>query len=177
MKKTLILLFAILLTSCGTRKTNVSKTENKIDTEVNAKETENKTTQSKETAKVEENKNVVIETKEDNFEIVPIDNEKESIAVVNGKTYNLKNAKLSKVNKSILSKDNSKVISNYEKELKESQNREFKYLAIIKELKKGKEKQTERKTNWYLFSLGFGIGFLIIFLVLLGWKNKDKLFS
>ena len=173
MNKIKLLILVLIITSCATRKTNVSKTENKIDTEVSAKETENKTTESKESAKVEENKNVVIETKEDNFEIVPIDQTKESIAVVNGKTYSLKNAKFTNSNKSILSKDNSKVISNYEKELKESQNREFKYLAIIKELKKGKEKQTERKIS----ILDFWWVILVAFMVWLGWKNKDKLFS
>ena len=177
MKKTITLLTALLLLSCGSRKTEVSKEQKKVDTEVTAKQTETKTTDQKQTAKVETTKDVTIETKEDNFEIIPIDATKESTATFNGKTYNLKNAKLSNVNKNVLSKDNSKIIENYENELKLSQIREFEHLERISELERSKTKTTERTNTWSLFFLGIAIGVFLCIMLYIGYvKRKENLY-
>ena len=176
MKKTITLLLLLALTSCASRKTDTTKTESKVDTEVTAKETETKETEQKETNTTTETKDVVIETKEDNFEIVPIDVTKESTATFNGKTYNLKNAKLTNVNKNVLSKDNSKVISEYENELKASQKREFDYLERIKSLEQSKTKVTDKKSGMSLFILGLCLGILIVVMIWLGYVQRKKLF-
>lgn len=177
MKKTITLLLVLIITSCVTRKSNVSKTENKIDTEVSAKETENKTTESKETAKVESDTKKTETENESELVIEPIDNTKPSSATIDGKTYDLNNAKLTNRNIKRLKEENTKLTLELERTKKELLNKKKDVIIVTKRITITKDKQTERKSTLNLFFLGLGLGFLISFMVWLGWKYKDKLFS
>ena len=201
MKKTLTLLTALLLFSCGSRKSEVSKQETKVDTELTIKEAKTKTTENKEVAKVEEKKesdqkeNAKVEEQKNveknetttTTNIKPIDKTKpSSVKDSKGKVWELTNAELTEIVTNATLKDNSKIVSEYENELKASQTREFNYLkdnktletknksleSKIKTLEQSKNKVTEKTNGWNLFFLGLALGIFIV----VGWINRKKLF-
>jgi uncharacterized cupredoxin-like copper-binding protein len=147
MKTKLILLSALLLIGCGTRKTQQTKTD------VTTKEvaTDNSVIETK----TDTNLKVIDCTLTDEIEIIPIDNTKE--IVVNGKTY--KNVRL----KSKKTKNNV-TTNKVEKVAKKQQNAiKIKSKAIIEV----KQKETERNSNyWWLI--------LLIPIYLLYRKYKHK---
>lgn len=205
MKKTILILTALLFFSCGTRKTELNKSEKKVDTEVKATEIETKQTDQKETlkgsvekeseqkenAKVEENKNVETKSTTTTTNIKPIDNTKPSkVKDSKGRVWELTNAELNEIISDATTKDNSKIISQYENELKEREKSEFNYLNTIKTLSAKnkdleyknkvledyKNKNTQKTNNWSLFILGLCLGITIVIMIWVGYVQRKKLF-
>lgn len=200
--KKLLLLTALLLISCGSRKSEVLKSETKKNTEIKEAENQTKTTDSKEVAKVEEKneanvkenskveeqKNVEKTETTTTTTIKPIDKTKTSfVKDSKGKVWELTNAELTEIVTNATLKDNSKITSEYEKELKASQIREFNYLRNIKEkeskiktleskiktFEENKNKKTDRKFS--ILDLWWVL--LLIGMIYLGWKKRNELFA
>lgn len=161
MKKIIILLLAVILTSCGARKVDVSKVEIKKDSIVETKVV----VQTLETKNVIDSTNITTEVITDEIFIKPLDSTKEM--VVDGKIY--KNVSLSmKKNKVNTSYRNNKTESNIKRVDSMATSK-----TSIKESFVGKTKKIERKTNyWWLLWL-----LLLILITYLIWRNKRRLLN
>ena len=156
MKKIIILLLAVILTSCGARKVDVSKVEIKKDSIVETK-VEVATTEIKE---VVDSTNITTEINTDEVCIEPLDSTKEM--VVDGKIY--KNVVL-KIKK-------NKVNTSYTNNKRESNIKHTDSVGTsktsVKENIVAKTKNIDKKANyWSLFWL-----LLLILIMYLLWRNR-----
>jgi ATP-dependent Zn protease len=127
MKTKLILLSALLLIGCGTRKTNQTKTD------VTTKEvvTDNSVIETK----TDSNLKVTDCTSTDEIEIIPIDNTKE--IVVNGKTYKNVRLKSKKTTKNVITAERKKVAETIKKDVKTKSKAKVEVKQKATESKKG----------------------------------------
>jgi hypothetical protein len=161
MKKLIILLLAVILTSCGARKVDVSKVEIKKDSIVETK-AEVATTEIKE---VVDSTNVTTEINTDEVCIEPLDSTKEM--VVDGKIY--KNVVL-KIKK-------NKVNTSYTNNKRESNIKHTDSVGTsktsVKENIVAKTKNIDRKADyWSLLWL-----LLLILIMYLLWRNKQRILN
>ena len=161
MKKFIILLLAVILTSCGARKVDVSKVEIKKDSIVETK-AEVATTEIKE---VVDSTNITTEVNTDEVCIEPLDSTKEM--VVDGKIY--KNV--------ILKIKKNKVNTSYTNNKRESNIKHMDSVGTsktsVKENSIAKTKDIDRKANyWSLLWL-----LLLILIMYLLWRNKQRILN
>jgi hypothetical protein len=161
MKKIIILLLAVILTSCGARKVDVSKVEIKKDSIVETK-AEVATTEIKE---VVDSTNITTEINTDEVCIEPLDSTKEM--VVDGKIY--KNVVL-KIKK-------NKVNTSYTNNKRESNIKHTDSVGTsktsVKENIVAKTKNIDRKADyWSLLWL-----LLLILIMYLLWRNKQRILN
>jgi hypothetical protein len=161
MKKFIILLLAVILTSCGARKVDVSKVEIKKDSIVETK-AEVATTEIKE---VVDSTNITTEINTDEVCIEPLDSTKEM--VVDGKIY--KNVVL-KIKK-------NKVNTSYTNNKRESNIKRMDSVGTsktsVKENIIAKTKNIDRKADyWSLLWL-----LLLILIMYLLWRNKQRILN
>jgi hypothetical protein len=161
MKKIIILLLAVILTSCGARKVDVSKVEIKKDSIVETK-TEVTTTEIKEAV---DSTNITTEINTDEVCIEPLDSTKEM--VVDGKIY--KNVVL-KIKK-------NKVNTSYTNNKRESNIKHTDSVGTsktsVKENIVAKTKNIDRKADyWSLLWL-----LLLILIMYLLWRNKQRILN
>ena len=161
MKKIIILLLAVILTSCGARKVDVSKVEIKKDSIVETK-AEVATTEIKE---VVDSTNITTEINTDEVCIEPLDSTKEM--VVDGKIY--KNVVL-KIKK-------NKVNTSYTNNKRESNIKHMDSVGTsktsVKENSVAKTKNIDRKADyWSLLWL-----LLLILIMYLLWRNKQRILN
>ena len=161
MKKIIILLLALLLTSCGARKVDVSKVEIKKDSVVETK-VEVKTIEKKETV---DSTNITTEINTHEVHVEPLDSTKEM--VVDGKIY--KNVVL-KIRK-------NKVNTSYTNNKRESNIKHTDSIGAsktsVKENTVAKTKNIDKKANyWSLLWL-----LLLILIMYLLWRNKRRILS
>jgi hypothetical protein len=161
MKKIIILLLAVILTSCGARKVDVSKVEIKKDSIVETK-AEVATTEIKE---VIDSTNITTEINTDEVCINPLDSTKEM--VVDGKIY--KNVVL-KIKK-------NKVNTSYTNNKRESNIKHTDSVGTsktsVKENIVAKTKNIDRKADyWSLLWL-----LLLILIMYLLWRNKQRILN
>jgi len=161
MKKIIILLLAVILTSCGARKVDVSKVEIKKDSIVETK-VEVATTEIKE---VVDSTNITTEINTDEVCIEPLDSTKEM--VVDGKIY--KNVVL-KIKK-------NKVNTSYTNNKRESNIKHTDSVGTsktsVKENIVAKTKNIDRKADyWSLLWL-----LLLILIMYLLWRNKQRILN
>ena len=161
MKKIIILLLAVILTSCGARKVDVSKVEIKKDSIVETK-AEVTTTEIKE---VIDSTNITTEINTDEVCIEPLDSTKEM--VVDGKIY--KNVVL-KIKK-------NKVNTSYTNNKRESNIKHTDSIGTsktsVKENIVAKTKNIDKKANyWSLLWL-----LLLILIMYLLWRNKQRILN
>jgi hypothetical protein len=161
MKKIIILLLAVILTSCGARKVDVSKIEIKKDSIVETK-AEVVTTEIKE---VVDSTNITTEINTDEICIEPLDSTKEM--VVDGKIY--KNVVL-KIKK-------NKVNTSYTNNKRESNIKHTDSVGTsktsVKENIVAKTKNIDRKADyWSLLWL-----LLLILIMYLLWRNKQRILN
>jgi hypothetical protein len=154
MKTKLILLSALLLIGCGTRKTSQTKTD------VTTKEvtTDNSVIETK----TDSNLKVTDCTSTDEIEIIPIDNTKE--IVVNNKSYKNVRIKYKKTKSNTTTQES----------VKESKTQKNNIKNKFKTQTNTKNKITESKRN--LFLDFWWLWLLIIALIYLGYKNRKILF-
>jgi hypothetical protein len=159
--KKLILLLLVVLTSCASRKVDVSKTEIKKDSIVETK-VEVKTLEVKNTT---DSTNIVTEINTDEICIEPLDSTKEM--VVDGKIY--KNVVLKiKKNKVNTSYTNNKRESNIKHMDSISASK-----ASVKENIVTKTKNIDKKANyWSLLWL-----LLLLLIMYLLWRNKQRILN
>ena len=159
--KKLILLLLVVLTSCASRKVDVSKTEIKKDSIVETK-VEVKTLEVKNTT---DSTNIVTEINTDEVCIEPLDSTKEM--VVDGKIY--KNVVLKiKKNKVNTSYTNNKRESNIKHMDSISASK-----ASVKENIVTKTKNIDKKANyWSLLWL-----LLLLLIMYLLWRNKQRILN
>jgi hypothetical protein len=161
MKKIIILLLAVILTSCGARKVDVSKVEIKKDSIVETK-AEVVTTEIKE---VVDSTNITTEINTDEVCIEPLDSTKEM--VVDGKIY--KNVVL-KIKK-------NKVNTSYTNNKRESNIKHTDSVGTsktsVKENIVAKTKNIDRKADY--FSLLWLL--LLILIMYLLWRNKQRILN
>lgn len=161
MKKIIILLLAVILTSCGARKVDVSKVEIKKDSIVETK-AEVVTTEIKE---VVDSTNITTEINTDEVCIEPLDSTKEM--VVDGKIY--KNVVL-KIKK-------NKVNTSYTNNKRESNIKHTDSVGTsktsVKENIVAKTKNIDRKAD-YLSLLWLLLLILIMYLL---WRNKQRILN
>ena len=161
MKKIIILLLALLLTSCGARKVDVSKVEIKKDSVVETK-VEVKTIEKKE---IVDSTNITTEINTHEVHIEPLDSTKEM--VVDGKIY--KNVVL-KIRK-------NKVNTSYTNNKRESNIKNTDSIGTskisVKENIAVKTKNIDKKADyWSLLWL-----LLLILIMYLLWRNKRRILS
>lgn len=159
--KKLILLLLVVLTSCASRKVDVSKIEIKKDSIVETK-VEVKTLEVKNTT---DSTNIVTEVNTDEVCIEPLDSTKEM--VVNGKVY--KNAVLKiKKNKVNTLYTNNKTESNIKRIDSTSTSK-----TTVKENVVGKTKKIDKEANyWSLLWL-----LLLLLIMYLLWRNKQRILN
>jgi hypothetical protein len=159
--KKLILLLLVVLTSCASRKVDVSKVEIKKDSVVEAK-VEVKTLEVKNTT---DSTNIVTEVNTDEVCIEPLDSTKEM--VVNGKVY--KNAVLKiKKNKVNTLYTNNKTESNIKHIDSTSA-----FKTSVKEKVVAKTKKIDKEVNyWSLLWL-----LLLLLIMYLLWRNKQRILN
>ena len=159
--KKLILLLLVVLTSCASRKVDVSKTEIKKDSIIETK-VEVKTLEVKNTT---DSTNIVTEINTDEVCIEPLDSTKEM--VVDGKIY--KNVVLKiKKNKVNTSYTNNKRESNIKHMDSISASK-----ASVKENIVTKTKNIDKKANyWSLLWL-----LLLLLIMYLLWRNKQRILN
>jgi hypothetical protein len=159
--KKLILLLLVVLTSCASRKVDVSKTEIKKDSIVETK-VEVKTLEVKNTT---DSTNIVTEINTDEVCIEPLDSTREM--VVDGKIY--KNVVLKiKKNKVNTSYTNNKRESNIKHMDSISASK-----ASVKENIVTKTKNIDKKANyWSLLWL-----LLLLLIMYLLWRNKQRILN
>jgi hypothetical protein len=159
--KKLILLLLVVLTSCASRKVDVSKIEIKKDSVIEVK-AEVKTLEVKNTT---DSTNITTEVNTDEVCIEPLDSTKEM--VVNGKVY--KNAVLKiKKNKVNTLYTNNKTESNIKHIDSTSASK-----TSVKEKVVGKTKKIDKEAN-YWWIICWLILILIIYLL---WRNRRRLFN
>jgi hypothetical protein len=159
MKTKLILLSALLLIGCGTRKTSQTKTD------VTTKEvaTDNSVIETK----TDTNLKVIDCTLTDEIEIIPIDNTKEIL--VNGKVYKNVSIKQRKLKNNVITTENKKVSEKIKKDVK------TKSKAKVQVKDKATESNKGNFWNWILLiALVAGVIWFLI------WsrkivKDKEKL--
>ena len=161
MKKIIILLLAVILTSCGARKVDVSKVEIKKDSIVETK-AEVVTTEIKEKT---DSTNINITTDSSEIVITPIDSSK--TIIVDGKSY--KNVVL-KIKK-------NKVNTSYTNNKRESNIKHTDSVGTsktsVKENIVAKTKNIDRKADyWSLLWL-----LLLILIMYLLWRNKQRILN
>jgi hypothetical protein len=161
MKKIIILLLAVILTSCGARKVDVSKVEIKKDSIVETK-TEVATTEIKEAV---DSTNITTEINTDEVCIEPLDSTKEM--VVDGKIY--KNV--------VLRIKKNKVNTSYTNNKRESNIKHTDSVGTsktsVKENIVTKTKNIDRKADyWSLLWL-----LLLILIIYLLWRNKQRILN
>lgn len=161
MKKIIILLLALLLTSCGARKVDVSKVEIKKDSVFETK-VEVKTIEKKE---IVDSTNITTEINTHEVHIEPLDSTKEM--VVDGKIY--KNVVL-KIRK-------NKVNTSYTNNKRESNIKHTDSIGTskisVKENIVVKTKNIDKKADyWSLLWL-----LLLILIMYLLWRNKRRILS
>jgi hypothetical protein len=144
MKQIIILLFSILLISCGTRKVAIQEIKKDSLSQISTKIVTN------EISNLSSKNNIIV----DEFIITPLDSCKD--IVVNGVTY--KNVVLRHIN----TKDNSlrteqKIVSKIEDKQQ-----------IVKTSSKENKKDIEKKQNNFLYF----IPILILLLIYFIWRNK-----
>jgi hypothetical protein len=159
--KKLILLLLVVLTSCASRKVDVSKTEIKKDSIVETK-VEVKTLEVKNTT---DSTNIVTEINTDEVCIEPLDSTKEM--VVGGKIY--KNVVL-KIKK-------NKVNTSYTNNKRESNIKHMDSISTsktsVKENIVAKTKNIDKKANyWSLLWL-----LLLLLIMYLLWRNKQRILN
>ena len=159
--KKLILLLLVVLTSCASRKVDVSKTEIKKDSIVETK-VEVKTLEVKNTT---DSTNIVTEINTDEVCIEPLDSTKEM--VVDGKIY--KNVVL-KIKK-------NKVNTSYTNNKRESNIKHMDSISTsktsVKENIVTKTKNIDKKANyWSLLWL-----LLLLLIMYLLWRNKQRILN
>ena len=147
MKKTIILLSALTLVSCGARKVQKSETEVKTEVTTTVKDT---------TSKVSETKtNETVNTFTDELEIKPIDTTK-AIEIIdsNGKVTKFKNA--------VLKRKSRQENKTTETEKKVAENASKTSKNEVKQTVKERTKQTDKKavSFWVYF-------WIVLFLILL----------
>ena len=150
MKKILLLLLIIILSSCGVRK--VQKSDVKEETK-----TEQSTTKANDIESKTET-NTVINDESNDVEITPIDTSK--AIIINGKSF--KNAKIKIINRKIKTKIDAK------ETVRDLSKQETKAIIAVK--KQEVKRDIERKSNPFLPLLWLlipAIGYLI-------WKYKYK---
>ncbi len=159
--KKLILLLLVVLTSCASRKVDVSKIEIKKDSVIEAK-VEVKTLEVKNTT---DSTNIVTEVNTDEVCIEPLDSTKEM--VVNGKVY--KNAVLKiKKNKVNTLYTNNKTESNIKRIDSTNASK-----TSVKENVVGKTKKIDKEANyWSLLWL-----LLLLLIMYLLWRNKQRILN
>ena len=137
MKTKLIILSALLLIGCGTRKTNQTKTD------VTTKEvtTDNSVIETK----TDSNTKVIDCTSTDEIEITPIDNTKE--IVVNGKTYKNVRLKSKKTKNNVITTERKKVAETIKKDVK------TKSKAKVQVKQKATESNKGNFWNWIILVL------------------------
>ena len=161
MKKIIILLLALLLTSCGARKVDVSKVEIKKDSVVETK-VEVKTIEKKE---IVDSTNITTEINTHEVHIEPLDSTKEM--VVDGKIYKNVVLKIRK-NKVNTSYTNNKRDSN----IKHTDSVGTSKISV-KENIAVKTKNIDKKADyWSLLWL-----LLLILIMYLLWRNKRRILS
>ena len=154
MTNKILLLSTILLFSCGTRKINKSETKEETKTEI--------VDTSKIVTKADTNIKVIDKTDTDEQIIEPIDNSMPIL--VNGKTY--KNVRLrSKKTKNDITTEKVEKVAKIEKKSITTKSNSKKSV----EVKQIDKKQLNFLSLWWLW-------LLIIILVYVGYKEKDKLF-
>lgn len=157
--KKIIILSALILTGCGSRKVELNKQTEKeqIKTEVKEVVKTDIDTKVLDTSKIETNE----------FEVVPIDTTKETVFTDNnGKTFKVKNGVLRHRNKKVNNYiDKSvKVAKNENKEVKQASNR-------VVEVK---QKEVKRDSSFYLlFVFGFIIGLAFLFWFFI-WRKRNN---
>lgn len=151
MKTKLIILSALLLIGCGSRKSTINKT----DVETKKVTTDNTTTETK----TDTNIKVIDCTETNEIEIIPIDNTKE--IVVNGKTY--KNVRL----KSKKSKAN--IITTERKKVAEIEKKDVKTKSKSKVEVKDKEVVSEKGNFWNWIIL-----IIIVVIVVMAYEKIVK---
>jgi ATP-dependent Zn protease len=159
MKTKLILLSALLLIGCGTRKTSQTKTD------VTTKEvvTDNSVIETK----TDSNLKVTDCTSTDEIEIIPIDNTKEII--VNGKTYKNVRLKSKKTKNNVITTERKKVAETIKKDVK------TKSKAKVEVKNKTTESNKGNFWNWiWLIVILIGVTWFVL------WsrkivKDKEKL--
>jgi hypothetical protein len=159
--KKLILLLLVVLTSCASRKVDVSKTEIKKDSIVETK-VEVKTLEVKNTT---DSTNIVTEINTDEVCIEPLDSTREM--VVDGKIY--KNVVL-KIKK-------NKVNTSYTNNKRESNIKHMDSISAsktsVKENIVAKTKNIDKKANyWSLLWL-----LLLLLIMYLLWRNKQRILN
>jgi hypothetical protein len=159
--KKLILLLLVVLTSCASRKVDVSKTEIKKDSIIETK-VEVKTLEVKNTT---DSTNIVTEINTDEVCIEPLDSTKEM--VVDGKIY--KNVVL-KIKK-------NKVNTSYTNNKRESNIKHMDSISAsktsVKENIVAKTKNIDKKANyWSLLWL-----LLLLLIMYLLWRNKQRILN
>ncbi len=159
--KKLILLLLVVLTSCASRKVDVSKTEIKKDSIVETK-VEVKTLEVKNTT---DSTNIITEINTDEVCIEPLDSTKEM--VVDGKIY--KNVVL-KIKK-------NKVNTSYTNNKRESNIKHMDSISAsktsVKENIVAKTKNIDKKANyWSLLWL-----LLLLLIMYLLWRNKQRILN
>jgi hypothetical protein len=159
--KKLILLLVVVLTSCASRKVDVSKIEIKKDSVVEVK-AEVKTL---ETKNVVDSTNIITEVNTDEVCIEPLDSTKEM--VVDGKIYKNVSLKIKK-NKVNTTYRNNKTESNIKRTDSVGMSK-----TSVKESVVGKTKKIDKKANyWSLLWL-----LLLILIIYLLWRNRRRLFN
>jgi hypothetical protein len=159
--KKLILLLLVVLTSCASRKVDVSKIEIKKDSVVEVK-AEVKTL---ETKNVVDSTNITTETNTDEICIEPLDSTKEMI--IDGKIYKNVSLKIKK-NKVNTTYRNNKTESNVKRTDSVGTSK-----TSVKENIVAKTKNIDKKAN-YWWIICWLILILIIYLL---WRNKRRILN
>jgi len=153
MKKTITLLTALLLIGCGSRKSSVTKLEEKKTETIQKVETDNSIIKTETITDTKTDEVTEIET------IEPIDNTKPFI--VDGKSYT--NTKVVKSKTKRLNTDNSKVNTNVVNDKNKSENKRTQSVVVKK------DKVTDRTMSlWWL------LWFLLLIPIWFGYKELKK---
>ncbi len=156
MKKTIILLSALTLVSCGARKTSKSETEVKTEVTTTVKDTTSKVTETK--------TNETVNTFTDELEIKPIDTTK-AIEIIdsNGKVTKFKNAVLKRK-----SKQENKTTAT-EKKVAENASKTVK--NEVKQTTKERTKQTDKKAVSFWDYFWIVLLLILLFLIYRFYKK------
>jgi len=179
MKTIKILILSLMIVSCGTRKTNVTKTEEKVkvETETVVKETETTQKESdtniKETTKTEIDKETNVFT--DITEITPQDNTKPaSIKLPNGQIIDITNAKYRNEKKTDLSKEKTVSLSKYELLNKDLETALKINETLSKQNLELTNKSNQKQTERFSLSWWWLLWFLLLIPIWFGYRELKK---